>query len=212
MIIISVSMVTTIYCLKLHHTVGREAQAMPSYVRYVLLDLLPIVLFLHPPPDPPSEDSESLLKDEERILTSRDLKVTLSDKRSRRFESANRKRDSHRIQSLLIFIKNWNIFLIEWEMKIVRDHMKTNGNMLLWFWTGLTFNDLWMTPWPQMTCYFRACAWIFLGGLSVSFFATVCSAPGIFSEEPEVPAMHWPEVKWCQPEVIHQPDRLNSLC
>ena len=76
MIIISVSMVTTIYCLKLHHTVGREAQAMPSYVRYVLLDLLPIVLFLHPPPDPPSEDSESLLKDEERILTSRDLKVT----------------------------------------------------------------------------------------------------------------------------------------
>ena len=67
MIIISVSMVTTIYCLKLHHTVGREAQAMPSYVRYVLLDLLPIVLFLHPPPDPPSEDSESLLKDEEGI-------------------------------------------------------------------------------------------------------------------------------------------------
>ena len=106
MIIISVSMVTTIYCLKLHHTVGREAQAMPSYVRYVLLDLLPIVLFLHPPPDPPSEDSESLLKDEERILTSRDLKVTLSDKRSRRFESANRKRDLPRIQSLLIFIKN----------------------------------------------------------------------------------------------------------
>ena len=67
MIIISVSMVTTIYCLKLHHTVGREAQAMPPYVRYVLLDLLPIVLFLHPPPDPPSEDSESLLKEEERI-------------------------------------------------------------------------------------------------------------------------------------------------
>ena len=145
MIIISVSMVTTIYCLKLHHTVGREAQAMPSYVRYVLLDLLPIVLFLHPPPDPPSEDSESLLKDEERIwlLTPFDLtwpQMNLGQM-GQRIKSWIRKQDSLQILSLLIFIKNWNLFLIEWGMKIVRAHMKMNGNMLLWFLTGLTSNN-----------------------------------------------------------------------
>ena len=84
MIIIAFSLFSTIFCLKLHHTVGREAKAMPQWVRivnskttqfrlyddtlqvrYVLLDLLPIVLFLHPPPDPPCEDEENLIKDEE---------------------------------------------------------------------------------------------------------------------------------------------------
>ena len=36
-------------------------------VRYVLLDLMPIVLFLHPPPDPPGEDEEILLINKEEV-------------------------------------------------------------------------------------------------------------------------------------------------
>ena len=32
MVIISISMVTTIFCLKLHHTQGREAKSMPKWV------------------------------------------------------------------------------------------------------------------------------------------------------------------------------------
>ena len=80
MIIIAFSLFSTIFCLKLHHTVGREARSMPGWVssikefrikknqvRYVLLDLMPIVLFLHPPPDPPGEDEEMLLINKEEV-------------------------------------------------------------------------------------------------------------------------------------------------
>jgi hypothetical protein len=39
MIIIAVSMFSTIFCLKLHHTQGREARQMPKWVKIFILDL-----------------------------------------------------------------------------------------------------------------------------------------------------------------------------
>ena len=78
MIIIAASMFSTIFCLKLHHTQGREARQMPKWVRFIrfstfliilkvrfmLLDIMPIVLFIHPPPDRPLDlDEENSKQD-----------------------------------------------------------------------------------------------------------------------------------------------------
>ena len=52
LIIISFSMISTIYCLRLHHMVGQHA--LPSCLR-PLIRIGPKILCLHSPPDLPSE-------------------------------------------------------------------------------------------------------------------------------------------------------------
>ena len=46
MILISMSLVSTIFCLKLHHSPKRECKPMGNWARFVFLDLLPTVLCL----------------------------------------------------------------------------------------------------------------------------------------------------------------------
>ena len=46
MILISMSLVSTIFCLKLHHSPKRECKPMGNRARFVFLDLLPTVLCL----------------------------------------------------------------------------------------------------------------------------------------------------------------------
>jgi len=140
MIIIALSLFSTIFCLKLHHTVGREAKAMPQWVRYVLLDLLPIVLFLHPPPDPPCEDEENLIKEEEPS-----------------------------------FAPGSELEHVYKELKFISNRMRDED-----------FDGSYEDEWKYAALVLdRACAWLFFGGLTISFFATVCSAPGIFYDTTE---------------------------
>lgn len=140
MIIISVSMVSTILCLKLHHTQGREAKEMPRWVRYILLDLMPIILFLHPPPDTPEEQ----LNDDSK-------------------------------GDVVHFSGTSELYYIYKELKFISDRMRDQD-------LDGSYEDEWKYAALVMD---RACAWLFLGGLSISFLATICSAPGIFYEVTE---------------------------
>lgn len=135
MIIIAASMFSTIFCLKLHHTQGREARQMPKWVRFMLLDIMPIVLFIHPPPDRPLDLDEENSK-----------------------------------QDLIEFTGNSELYFIYKELKFISDRMREQDN-------DGSYEDEWKYAALVLD---RACAWLFLGGLSISFLATICSAPGIF--------------------------------
>ena len=65
--------------------------------------------------------------------------------------------------------------------------MKKNGNTQLLFWTGkiMVNFEFYVDRIFNSSIKLRACAWVFFGGLLIAFFATVCSAPGIFYDTAE---------------------------
>ena len=73
LIIISFSMISTIYCLRLHHMVGQHA--LPSWLRW-LIRIGPKILCLHTPPEKPSDlisDPPTPVKENNREFASKEM-------------------------------------------------------------------------------------------------------------------------------------------